>query len=169
MQDISVFVLILFLIGFMFYILVEKRRSNIKLKNLRMKKRFSKTYLQDSWLTDGLNSKWITKTTVKTKAKCVSCQKEIDLSTMAVSALNSHAKGKTHLRKIEKNESCVAVNHFFKKSTQREGCSSSGSTSLSASSSISSPPPNKLPRTIDNFVVTDATTPKLKFSGPSML
>ena len=124
-----------------------------------MKRHSSKTYFQDSWLTYELYSKWIAKTTVKTnKERCVPCQKEIYLSTMAVSALNSHTKGITHLCKIEKNESCVAVSDFFKKSTACEGCSSSGLTSSSASSSISSPPANKIPRTIDHFVATDATT-----------
>ena len=59
----------------------------------------SKAMFQEGWLTSKLYKDWITQGKNKNYANCVLCLKDIDLSTMGSTALDSHAKGAKHKAK----------------------------------------------------------------------
>jgi len=53
-----------------------------------------KKYFVDAWLEDPLFTGWLCKVkSNSTKARCLACEKDIELSTMGRSALKDHAKG----------------------------------------------------------------------------
>lgn len=60
-----------------------------------MSKNF-KTYFQASWLQSEKFSSWLKATTDPTKAHCVLCRKDFNLSTMGIGALHSHATSAKH-------------------------------------------------------------------------
>ena len=71
------------------------------------------TYFQDEWLDNDRFSKWVTKTLLKTHARCSICQRGFDLSTMVVSALFSHASGKKHKDKLTSLSKDFGIASFF--------------------------------------------------------
>ena len=65
------------------------------------------TYFVDQWIDHPRFSNWIEKCTKKTNAKCSIPQKIIDLCTMGVSFLISHAEGKKHQKTQESNNRVI--------------------------------------------------------------
>ena len=65
------------------------------------------------WLKDSKFSKWLRKAESKTKAECKLCRTVIDISSMGVSALNSHAKRSKHSQIIS-NTKTDSILYFSK-------------------------------------------------------
>ena len=103
------------------------------------------TYFQDEWLDDDRFPKWVMKTHLKTHARCSIYQRDFDLSTMGVSALLSHARGKKHKDKLTSLSKDSGIAIFFSCLKDKE--SKSGASG-------SSKPINAIKSThIENFVV----------------
>ena len=67
-----------------------------------------KSKLVDSWLKNPLYSAWIVPDKVSTLACCKWCCKDVGVSNMGESALESHMKGKKH---IDHTPSDIMMNH----------------------------------------------------------
>ena len=80
------------------------------------------------WLKDPRFSDWVQKSDSKTKAKCKLCRAVIDISSMVVFALNSHAKGNKHKQIVSSrntdsmlffSKSSSAAKHLFPESSKQ--------------------------------------------------
>ena len=60
-----------------------------------------KTVFNDLWLKEPQYSSWLGKAKDSTKASCHLCGVFFELGNMGRKALNSHAKGKKHVAKME--------------------------------------------------------------------
>ena len=63
------------------------------------------TYFNENWFKDSRFSSQIEKGQQNTSAKCKVCFKDIDLSSMGVSSLVSHASGKKHIKTMSSSSS----------------------------------------------------------------
>ena len=63
------------------------------------KKVHSRSIFRDEWLHNKRYQLWIAKANSK-NARCIFCQKDLDVSTMGNSALDSHATGSKHKQKV---------------------------------------------------------------------
>ena len=59
----------------------------------------NKATFQEEWLTSKLYKDWITQGKNKNYTMCVLCLKDIDMSAMGSTALDSHGKGAKHKAK----------------------------------------------------------------------
>ena len=108
------------------------------------------SYFNDQWIDDPRFSSWIEKCTKITNAKFGIYQKIIDLSTMGVSSLISHAAGKKYQKAHESNK----VTRKTSMQPQQKSQNSEGSSK----SPISIPP--RAPSTSLNDYVKDGNTTK---------
>ena len=92
---------------------------------------------QEEWYTNKKYKLWISKSSKSAGARCTLCKKDIDISIMGSSALDSHAKGKKHLDRVEKRS--MGLDIFFKKTSPSSNCLASRSTSQSTLQSTSQP------------------------------
>ena len=70
---------------------------------------------QEEWYTNKRYKLSISKSSKSAGARCTLCKKDIDVSTMGNSALDSHAKGKKH--RVE--ERSMGLDIFFKKNKSK--------------------------------------------------
>ena len=97
------------------------------------------TYFNDQWLSDNRFCSWIEKCDSKTSARCKLCSKVIELSSMGVSSLLSHASGKKHKDKHLALKSSITLK-------------SSTSTSCPESSSSAKVVQSETSGTLDQYV-----------------
>ena len=71
---------------------------------------------QEEWYTNKKYKLWISKSSKSTGARCTLCKKDIDISTMVSSALDSHAKGKKHL---DRRGTLHRIRYFFQKNKSK--------------------------------------------------
>lgn len=72
------------------------------------------TYFSDSWLSDLRFCLWLEKPNDSSKAMCKLCKKSFNLSNMGIKALQSHAQGEGHKKRVKEKEE---IQNFFKKSS----------------------------------------------------
>ena len=80
-----------------------------------MNKNHSSCSFQDEWLSDDPFRAWVGKTGNKKEARCVVFKRNIDISTMGSSALQSHASGKKHKELMIAYSKCRSIDLFFNK------------------------------------------------------
>ena len=64
----------------------------------------NKTYFHETWLSDSRFVGWIARSVSKETAHCKLCKCDISLSNMGEKALQSHAAGKKHKKRLEDRE-----------------------------------------------------------------
>ena len=64
----------------------------------------NKTYFHETWLSDSRFVGWIARSVSKETAHCKLCECDISLSNMGEKALQSHAAGKKHKKRVEDRE-----------------------------------------------------------------
>ena len=69
----------------------------------------SKSTFQDEWLCNDKYSKWVVKTNQPSEAFCIICRKNIDVSIIGVSVLESHAAGVKYKKLISARKSTVDI------------------------------------------------------------
>ena len=92
----------------------------------------SRSIFQDEWLYNKKYQLWIAKASDSKNARCILCQKDLDVSTMGSGALDSHATGSKHKQKVLDRS---RFRCFFKKAStvsDRETASSSSSKTNTA-------------------------------------
>jgi len=85
-----------------------------------------KTVFNDQWLKEPQFSSWLGKSKDSTKASCHLCGVFFELGNMGRKALNSHAKGKKHILKMEMKTGITnqKIDLFCRSQPAKEGCSS---------------------------------------------
>ena len=71
------------------------------------------TYFNENWFKDSRFSSWIEKGQQNTSAKCKVCCKVIDLSSVGVSSLVSHASGNKHIKAMSSSSSSLSLESFI--------------------------------------------------------
>ena len=79
-----------------------------------MNKKHSKSTFKDEWLLNLKYKSWLKKTSLNT-GRCSFCNKRIDVSSMGVSALESHSNGKKHKQMLANRSKNYSM--FFGKSS----------------------------------------------------
>ena len=82
------------------------------------KKAHSKSTFQDEWFTNKKFADWIGKTNKLPEARCLVCEKSIDISLMEVSALDYHPTCAKHQKNLKDSEGMDIRSMFNKKSQQ---------------------------------------------------
>ena len=79
-----------------------------------MSKKHSKSTFKDEWLLNPKYKSWVKKISLNT-ARCSFCNKHIDVSSMGVSALESHSTSKEHKQIVSDRSKNYSM--FFGKSS----------------------------------------------------
>ena len=98
------------------------------------KKLHSNSTFQEEWLTNKKYKLWVAKTSSEISAKCILCVKEIDITKMGGSTLDSHATSKKHEQRVK--ERLQRLDTFFKRTSSeisKEPSESQASSSKSTS------------------------------------
>ena len=77
--------------------------------------RTKKLILSHHWLTNNASVPWIGKSSLDTQAFCKLCKVVFELGKMGKKALNSHAKGKGHSKKVQDQ---AQIKNFFNSKTK---------------------------------------------------
>jgi hypothetical protein len=118
------------------------------------------TYFNDQWLSDERFADWIKKAS-NTSAKCCKCCKLVDLSSMGVSALISHAAGKKHQKAVTACNASVTLSTFLAPSKTPVGTISpeekneSGSCTADKGKNTAT---SSRSATLDHYVLQNAVT-----------
>ena len=113
-------------------------------------KKHSSTTFQEEWFTNTKYKLWIGKSKDGKYARCILCCKDIDISSMGSSALDSHSTGKKHKQRVGERSQYSDI--FFKKKTD-SSCIGSSNSSLKKGETVTIGNPTQT-GTIGHFQVS---------------
>ena len=90
-------------------------------------------FFRAEWRLDDRFKKWIMQDSSKQRARCIFCDKSIDISSMGTSALRSHARGEKHQLLIKECLTATRITPFIERKTPK----ASGSACVSSSNPAS--------------------------------